>query len=39
MPAFDETNLQTLIDLPKILVQEENEAYEIANRSKKSYNS
>jgi len=37
MPAFDETNLQTLIDLPKILVQEENEAYEIANRSSSSH--
>ena len=32
MPAFEEVNLKTLTDLPKILVQEENEAYQTANQ-------
>lgn len=37
MPTFDEANLQTLTHLPKILVQEENEAYGMANRSSSSH--
>jgi len=37
MPAFEEVNLKTLTDLPKILVQEENEAYQTANQSTSSH--